>query len=220
MFFSQVRLWDVQAGTCLLTFTEPENFVRCVAFHGQVLVFFCVCFLRFPPTENCVWRLWRWGSPVGLEVKRWKVWGGGQPSQVGMSQGIKWLWILNSFKHSNISHCVWLHRRIHYTLCYSRATLFAYSFLRPELSQDQGNDYFRQLQIFIKQHMIWPNSKIKVSNVCHFQRDEFCTSELSRDKTLMVSDFWLKTVDSLGPKESESGRLRHSRFLNRDIMSL
>ena len=48
----------------------------------------------------------------------------------------------------------------------------------------------------------------------------FVQSELSRDKTLMVSDFWLKTVDSLGPKESESGRLRHSRFLNRDIMSL
>ena len=42
----------------------------------------------------------------------------------------------------------------------------------------------------------------------------------SRDKTLMVSDFWLKTVDSLGPKESESGRMRHSRFLKRDIMSL
>ena len=48
----------------------------------------------------------------------------------------------------------------------------------------------------------------------------FVQSELSRDKTLMVSDFWLKTVDSLGPKESESGRKRHSRFLNRDIMSL
>lgn len=42
----------------------------------------------------------------------------------------------------------------------------------------------------------------------------------SRDKTLMVSDFWLKTVDSLGPKESESGRMRHSRFLKRDILSL
>ena len=36
----------------------------------------------------------------------------------------------------------------------------------------------------------------------------------------MVSDFWLKTVDSLGPKESESGRIRHSRFLKRDILSL
>ena len=45
-------------------------------------------------------------------------------------------------------------------------------------------------------------------------------SEFSRDKTLMVSDFWLKTVDSLGPKESESGRMRHSRFLKRDILSL
>ena len=45
----QVRLWDVEAGTCLLTFTEPENFVRCVAFQGQVCLLFCLfcmCFLR------------------------------------------------------------------------------------------------------------------------------------------------------------------------------
>ena len=37
----QVRLWDVEAGTCLLTFTEPENFVRCVAFQGQVHLLLC-----------------------------------------------------------------------------------------------------------------------------------------------------------------------------------
>ena len=55
---------------------------------------------------------------------------------------------------------------------------------------------------------------------CEWVQSKFFKRQISRDKTLMVSDFWLKTVDSLGPKESESGRMRHSRFLKRDILSL
>ena len=63
------------------------------------------------------------------------------------------------------------------------------------------------------------NSHVKVM-FFNSQKFDGVKSEFSRDKTLMVSDFWLKTVDSLGPKESESGRMRHSRFLKRDILSL
>jgi len=40
----------------------------------------------------------------------------------------------------------------------------------------------------------------------------------SRDKTLMINDFWLKTIDSLGPKETSNKRM--SRFLNRPIFDL
>ena len=42
MSLFQVRLWDVLAGTCLLTFTDPENFVRCVALQGQVHLLSCL----------------------------------------------------------------------------------------------------------------------------------------------------------------------------------
>lgn len=41
---------------------------------------------------------------------------------------------------------------------------------------------------------------------------------LDRDKTLMINDFWLKTIDSLGPKETTTKRM--SRFLNRPIFDL
>lgn len=40
----------------------------------------------------------------------------------------------------------------------------------------------------------------------------------SRDKSLMLNDFWLKTINALGPKENSNHRI--SRFLNRPINDL
>ena len=91
-----------------------------------------------------------------------------------------------------------------------------------DLTKKKQYDLFNNLQTTNVKRLFHflNNSQDRGVNFCLFKGPLFVQSELSRDKTLMVSDFWLKTVDSLGPKESESGRLRHSRFLNRDIMSL
>lgn len=40
----------------------------------------------------------------------------------------------------------------------------------------------------------------------------------SRDKSLMLNDFWLKTVNALGPRENNNQRL--SRFLHRPLLNL
>jgi len=126
----QVRLWNVEAGTSLLTFSDPENFVRCVALHGQRIV----------------------SGDFGGEVHLWDL----------------------------------------------------------KFKDKEGN-------FEVTNHRKWECHKGHI--VCiQLSASRIVTG--SRDKTLMVSDFWLKTVDSLGPKESESGRMRHSRFLKRDIMSL
>ena len=68
----QVRLWDVQAGTCLLTFTEPENFVRCVALQGQVNLLSCLfrmCFLSSSKHFNMHQRIV--SGDFGGEVHLW-----------------------------------------------------------------------------------------------------------------------------------------------------
>ena len=39
-----------------------------------------------------------------------------------------------------------------------------------------------------------------------------------RDKSIMLNDFWLKTISALKPKEQENQK--NSRFLNRPIFNL
>jgi len=73
-----------------------------------------------------------------------------------------------------------------------------------------------------------PSGKLQVDNYrtwnCHkghvvcLQLNACRIVSGSRDKTLMINDFWLKTLHSLQPKDSQNQRM--SRFLNRPILNL
>jgi len=122
-----VRLWDVEQGTCLKEFKEPQSFCRCVAFHGNRIV----------------------SGDFGGNVHFWDI----------------------SFSPTG-------------KLC-------------------------------VDNHRAWECHKGHV--VC-IQLNACRIISGSRDKTLMINDFWLKTIDSLGPKETTTKRM--SRFLNRPIFDL
>lgn len=73
-----------------------------------------------------------------------------------------------------------------------------------------------------------PDNKIELKNYrkweCHtghvvcIQMNAYRIVSGSRDKTLMLNDFWLKTINSLGPKENSNQKM--SRFLNRPLHDL
>ena len=53
--------------------------------------------------------------------------------------------------------------------------------------------------------------------VKHLLVNKYCRI-VFRDKSVMLNDFWLKTISALKPKEQENQK--NSRFLNRPIFNL
>jgi len=121
---TQVKLWNVSTGECLMTFNDHENFVRCIAFNGQRIV-------------------------------------------SGDFGGFLHSWDLAFCPHGSVK---------------------------------------------VLNHRSWSCHKGHV--VCiHMNACRIITG--SRDRSVNIQDFWLKTLDSLKPKEGSGVRI--SRFLKRPI---
>lgn len=78
-----------------------------------------------------------------------------------------------------------------------------------EITFDQDN------KVGVKNYRKW---ECHTGHVVCIQMNAYRIISGSRDKSLMLNDFWLKTISALKPKEQENQK--NSRFLNRPIFNL